>query len=378
MVPEQHVRPEAGLGCVRRAAGPDGRLAGAGPAAAGRESVPLAWSFWGAAIGCWPGRASSPCGRWAKGRRASPLRRRARSITSRASASSASTSTGVGIWPPVYDFAPLLAGQLVFAYAFDMLLAWSRREDYALGFGPFPIVFSTNLFLWFKDDWFSLQFLLIAVGFLGKAFVRWDRDGRRVHIFNPSAFTLALFSLVLLATGTTSITWGQEIATTFGLGPRIYLVLFLVGLVVMYFFSITPVTAAAAATLFAGERALPGGDRRALLRRFGDSRGGVPRAAPAGDRSVHVATHAIRARDFRRALWPGGRRALRHPRRHGDADLLRQAAVRAAAEPGGAGNRSRRASDGRASDPGVARARRARSAGPTSRTSARGSCSSAR
>ena len=93
--------------------------------------------------------------------------------------------------------------------------------------GRFPIVFSTNLFLWFRDDWFYLQFLLVAVGFLGKAFVRWERDGRRVHIFNPSAFTLALFSLVLLATGTTGITWGQEIDTTFSLGPRIYLVLFL-------------------------------------------------------------------------------------------------------------------------------------------------------
>ena len=47
-----------------------------------------------------------------------------------------------------------------------------------------------------------------------------------MHIFNPSAFTLAIFSLVLLATGTTHLTWGQEIATTFSLGPRIYMVLF--------------------------------------------------------------------------------------------------------------------------------------------------------
>jgi Na+-translocating ferredoxin:NAD+ oxidoreductase RnfD subunit len=153
-------------------------------------------------------------------------------------------------WPPVYDFAPLLLGQLLFAYAFDMLLSWSRREPFLFGFGPFPIVFSTNLFLWFKDDWFALQFVLIALGFAGKAFVRWQRDGRRVHIFNPSAFTLAVFSLVLLTTGTTHLTWGQEIATTLSLGPYIYTVLFVIGLVVMYFFAITPVTVAAAATLF--------------------------------------------------------------------------------------------------------------------------------
>lgn len=155
-------------------------------------------------------------------------------------------------WRPVYDFAPLLVGQLFFAYAFDLLLSWSRRESYGLGFGPFPIIFSTNLFLWFVDDWFVFQFLLVAIGFAGKAFVRWDRDGKRVHIFNPSAFTLAIFSVVLLATGTTHLTWGQEIATTFSLGPNIYKVLFAVGLVVMYFFSITPVTAMAALTLFGG------------------------------------------------------------------------------------------------------------------------------
>ena len=153
-------------------------------------------------------------------------------------------------WAPVYPFAPLLFAQVLFAYAFDMLLSWSRRQPFGIGFGPIPIVFSTNLFLWFKDDWFLFQFLLIAVGFLGKAFVRWERDGRMVHIFNPSAFSLALFSLALLATGTTSITWAQEINTTFSLGPRIYTVLFLIGLVVRYFFSTTYVTAAGAMTLF--------------------------------------------------------------------------------------------------------------------------------
>ncbi len=153
-------------------------------------------------------------------------------------------------WRPVYDYAWLLVAQLLFAYAFDMLLAWSRRETYVLGFGPFPIVFSTNLFLWFRDDWFHLQFLMIAVGFLGKEFVRWNRDGRRVHVFNPSAFTLASFSLVLLATNTTDLTWGQDIATTLSLAPGIYLFLFGIGLVVMYFFSITLVAGSAAAVLF--------------------------------------------------------------------------------------------------------------------------------
>ena len=118
-----------------------------------------------------------------------------------------------------------------------MLLAWSRRRDYILGFGPFPIILSINLFLWFRDDWFYMQFLMIAVGFMGKEYLRWQREGRRVHIFNPSAFALGLFSLVLILTNTTSLTWGQEIASTLTLAPNIYTFLFLIGLVVSRFSS---------------------------------------------------------------------------------------------------------------------------------------------
>jgi hypothetical protein len=154
-------------------------------------------------------------------------------------------------WRPVYDFAWLLVAQLVFAYAFDMLLAWTRRENYVLGFGPFPIIFSTNLFLWFRDDWFYLQFLMLAIGFMGKEFVRWRREGKRVHIFNPSAFSLGLFSLVLIVTNTTELTWAQDIASTLTLAPHIYKFLFAIGLVVMYFFSITLVAGSAAIMLFA-------------------------------------------------------------------------------------------------------------------------------
>jgi hypothetical protein len=153
-------------------------------------------------------------------------------------------------WRPVYEHAWLIVAQLIFAYAFDMLLTWSRREKYVLGFGAFPIVFSTNLFLWFKDDWFYLQFLMIAVGILGKEFVRWNRDGKSTHIFNPSAFTLGLFSIVLITTGTSDLTWGQQIASTLTLAPHIYVYLFAVGLIVMYFFSITLIAGTAAAVLF--------------------------------------------------------------------------------------------------------------------------------
>lgn len=153
-------------------------------------------------------------------------------------------------WRPVYDHFWLILGQILFAYSFDMLLSWSRRRDYTLGFGPVPIILSVNLFLWFRDDWFYLQFLMIAIGFMGKEYVRWQREGKNVHIFNPSAFALGIFSLILITTNTTSLTWGQEIASTLTLAPNIYTFLFLIGLVVMYFFSITLVAGMAAITLF--------------------------------------------------------------------------------------------------------------------------------
>lgn len=216
-----------------------------------RQSEPLTWSFWGAAVLLLAWQAVLAFRARTEGPPAmGPFTPRPQHYIQIYAHFGVYAYWG-WYWPPVYDFVPLLAGQLIFAYAVDILLAWSKRVAWVPGFGPFPVIFSTNLFLWFKDDWFALQFLVVVVGFAGKALVHWERDGRRVHIFNPSAFTLALFSLGLLATGTTDLTWAQEISASFGLGPRIYLVLFAIGLVVMYYFSTTPLTAAAAATLFA-------------------------------------------------------------------------------------------------------------------------------
>lgn len=153
-------------------------------------------------------------------------------------------------WPPIREAAPLIAAQIVFAYAFDMLLTWSRKDTFVLGFGPFPIIYSTNLFLRFRDDWFYLQFLMVAVGFLAKELIRWNREGRRVHIFNPSSFPLALFSLGLILTGTTQITWGEEIASLLFLPPHIYLLIFLVALPGQYLFRVTTMTLPAVLTTY--------------------------------------------------------------------------------------------------------------------------------
>lgn len=150
----------------------------------------------------------------------------------------------------VYHFVPLIFAQIVFAYGLDMLVCWSRRDNWILGFGPVPIILSTNLFLWFRDDWFFLQFLMIATGVLGKEFIKWRRAGRLTHIFNPSAIALFLVSIVLLATKTTSITRGEWIASTLHNPPHIYLEIFLLGLVVQSLFRVTLVTLWAAIALY--------------------------------------------------------------------------------------------------------------------------------
>jgi len=146
---------------------------------------------------------------------------------------------------PIYAQAPLIVAQALFVYAFDALLAWSRGRAWRLASGPMPIVMSTNLFIWFRDDWFVFQFAMVAAGLLGKEFVKWQRDGRRTHIFNPSGFGLAVTATVLIATGMVDLTWAKPLATTIEV-PNVFLFIFLIGLVVQYFFAVTLMTFAAA------------------------------------------------------------------------------------------------------------------------------------
>jgi hypothetical protein len=153
-------------------------------------------------------------------------------------------------WSEVYRSAHLIAAQLVFAYGVDMLLSWSRHDRYTLGFGPFPVIFSINLFLWFKPDWFYMQFVLVAVGFAAKELIRWEKEGRQAHIFNPSSFPLAVFSVALILTGTSDLTWGNDIANTQFFPPHMYLWIFLIGLPGQYFFGVTTMTMSAVLTTY--------------------------------------------------------------------------------------------------------------------------------
>ena len=145
-------------------------------------------------------------------------------------------------WREVGNYVPLLITQLIFAYLFEMLLSWSRGKEWHVGFGQFPVVLSLNLFLWFGEEYFYLQFLLVALTYLGKEFVTWTQDGKRKHIFNPSGLSLSLVSVGLMFTGAEQLTRGVDIITAFVLTPSFYEVVFLLGLVVMLLFRTTLVT----------------------------------------------------------------------------------------------------------------------------------------
>ena len=152
-------------------------------------------------------------------------------------------------WPLVATWAPLILTQLLFAYGVEMLLAWSRGRTYGLGFGPFPIIGSINLFLWFKPEWFALQLGMVATAILTKEFITWEQDGRRAHVFNPSAFPLAVASLGLLATGSTGITWGYDVATLLDV-PYMYALIVLVSLPGQVLFGVTTMTMSAGVTMY--------------------------------------------------------------------------------------------------------------------------------
>lgn len=215
-----------------------------------QSSPGLTRSFWGACgvLGLWCVLLWAPMSRRGRAFRIEPLKP-LKSHYIQATVQSCIYAYWGWYWGAVYSQVPLILAQLVFLYAFDGLLSWSRGRNWKLGCGPLPIILSTNVFLWFKEDWFVFQFALVAVGALGKEFIKWTRDGRRTHIFNPSSFTLAVFSLVLIVTQTSDVTWAGRIADTFAKPAQIYALIFVLGLVVQFFFSTTLMTCSAVAAL---------------------------------------------------------------------------------------------------------------------------------
>jgi len=152
-------------------------------------------------------------------------------------------------WSGFTDQLLLIFAQVIFAYIIELLCQFTIRDRVKLGFGPFPIVISINFFIWFKDEYFYLQFLMVALGILFKYLFTWNKWGSKSHIFNPSSLSLCVFSLFLMVTqNTVHLTHAFDVSTKL-YSHNAYLLLFLTGIVVQYFFSVTLMTLFGVATL---------------------------------------------------------------------------------------------------------------------------------
>ncbi len=123
-------------------------------------------------------------------------------------------------WPEAFQQLLVIGVQLAVAYAFEFLLMWTLRRPYTLGLGPFPIVFSANLFVWFAPGELLLGTLVIAVALSSKALI--VSNGR--HIFNPSV--LGVSAVAALCILWPSWFTYHDISTDFGRPPYMpYLIL---------------------------------------------------------------------------------------------------------------------------------------------------------
>ncbi|MGK0360566.1 MAG: hypothetical protein ACI9U2_002879 [Bradymonadia bacterium] len=159
-------------------------------------------------------------------------------------------------WPQVAAQLPLIAAQVLFLMLFEACISWTRGRQFRLGFSAVPIIGSTNLFLWFRDDVFVWQLVMVAAAYLSKEFIKWNRAGpdgtlKRAHIFNPSAIVLAIAGLAMIVSQTAHLSWAAEISTALGRGPYAYGSIFLMGLIVLSFVPSVLVTLSATVTFMA-------------------------------------------------------------------------------------------------------------------------------
>ena len=148
-------------------------------------------------------------------------------------------------WPKVIEHLPVLAAQLLIAYAIDFLLAWTLRRPYSPSFGPVPIVFSANLFVWFLPGDTFLYTLVIAIALSSKALVHWD--GR--HIFNPSVLGVAVVGVLCIVLP--RIFHYQDISHDFDRPPHMAQLILLLALIPQVRLRTTPVAFGAALAMIA-------------------------------------------------------------------------------------------------------------------------------
>jgi hypothetical protein len=139
-------------------------------------------------------------------------------------------------WPAVRDHVPSILLQILFAYAVDAIISNLRDGTWRIGFGPLPIVLSSNLFAWFSGIGVVV---VITVALLTRTFVR--RDGR--HVFNPSAIGLTVAGLLSLYFPPFAF---AGVFHTLGLPPNIAEVILLLSLIPLTRFRIALISVGAA------------------------------------------------------------------------------------------------------------------------------------
>lgn len=120
---------------------------------------------------------------------------------------------------------PMLALEVAFAVAVDLLFGLARQRRLVLGVGALPIALSTNLFVVFPPGGAFLTLMAITIALASKHFVRLPRG----HLFNPSALGLSVVGLLTMVAPALG---SGDTAAEFSLMPNGTAVVLLLALVV--------------------------------------------------------------------------------------------------------------------------------------------------
>lgn len=131
-------------------------------------------------------------------------------------------------WVGLRSHWPWLMTQIGFCYLADAAFSYTRHGHWKIGFAPVPVVFSTNLFLFYEEPFYYMIFVVYLIAFFGKGFITWK--GR--HVFNPSALGMTVVTLGWWFSD--RFPYYHAIDHEFWLGPNIVEVLFLVSLYNQY------------------------------------------------------------------------------------------------------------------------------------------------
>jgi hypothetical protein len=152
-------------------------------------------------------------------------------------------------FPEVWHHLPVLGVLLCFAFAFDVLMAWTLRRPAHVGLAVVPVVLSANLFVWFDGASAWAYFAIVAVALASRAVRRGD-----THVFNPSAVAVAAYGVLALALPRAFPY--VDVANAFNLPPNQAEVIFLLALLPHLLLDTTPLSAAAALAMVLAHAAL--------------------------------------------------------------------------------------------------------------------------